>query len=212
MEITKYEHACIVLEKDGQRLVIDPGSFAASGATLKNFDSIAGIVITHNHADHLNKELVGKILEANPDAVVVTVQEAANELDHSKIEIVDAGDDKTVGPFKLEFFGGKHAYIHNEMPKAQNVGVFVNETLYYPGDSFSVPGSKAVPVAAVPVSGPWMKIGEALDYIAAVKPAKVFPAHDGFLSEGGQYFTDNWLAGLENLEYLPLKPGDSTDI
>jgi L-ascorbate metabolism protein UlaG (beta-lactamase superfamily) len=209
MKITKYEHACIVVELDGSRLVIDPGSFTTS---LTDFNNIVGLVITHNHADHLNKELVSKILKANPDAAVVTVQEVADELPDAKTKIVAAGNSETVGPFKLEFFGGKHAYIHNEQPKAQNVGVMVNETLYYPGDSYDTPGTKPVPIAAVPVSGPWMKIGEALDFIAAIKPSKVFPAHDGFLSEGGQYFTDNWLAGLENLEYLPLKPGDHTNI
>ena len=35
MKLTKHEHACVVLEKDGASIVIDPGSFS-SGAVLQH--------------------------------------------------------------------------------------------------------------------------------------------------------------------------------
>jgi len=209
MKITKYEHACIVVEMDGKRLVIDPGSFTKSLTDLQN---IVGVVITHVHADHFEKDLVASILAANTDAPVISVKEVTDQLKDVATITIDAGDHKTIGPFSLEFFGGRHAYIHDKVPQNQNVGVLVNETLYYPGDSFSPPDKKAIKVAAVPVSGPWLKFGEAMDFIRAIKPERVFPAHDGFLSEGGQYFTDRWLGDAEGIEYYPLKPGESLSI
>ena len=209
MNITKLEHACMVVEIDGKRLVIDPGNFTKS---LTDLENIVGIVITHVHADHFDTKLVDTIIKANPDAVIVSVKEVTDQLKDTKKEKIDAGDTRTVGPFALEFFGGRHAYIHDQVPQNQNVGVLVNETLYFPGDSFSPPGNKSIKVAAVPVSGPWLKFGEAMDFIRAVKPERVFPAHDGFLSEGGQYFTDRWLGDAEGIEYYPLRPGESLSI
>ena len=47
MKLTKHEHACVVLEKDGASIVIDPGSFSSGAAEI-----IAGadaILITHEH-------------------------------------------------------------------------------------------------------------------------------------------------------------------
>ena len=34
MKLTKHEHACAVFEKDGDSIVIDPGSFSAGAADI----------------------------------------------------------------------------------------------------------------------------------------------------------------------------------
>jgi len=52
VKLTKHEHACVVAEKDGTSIVIDPGSFSPGAAEI-----IAGgdaILITHEHSDHIN--------------------------------------------------------------------------------------------------------------------------------------------------------------
>ncbi|WP_343861781.1 MBL fold metallo-hydrolase, partial [Frigoribacterium faeni] len=49
MRLTKLEHACLIIEKDGRRLVVDPGSFTSPLMDLQDVDAI---VITHEHADH----------------------------------------------------------------------------------------------------------------------------------------------------------------
>jgi hypothetical protein len=125
--------------------------------------------------------------------------------------VVEPGHTEQVGPFTLEFFGGNHAVIHPSMPQNQNVGVLVNNTLYYPGDSFSEPG-KAVKVLAAPAGGPWMKISEAMDFITAVKPALAFPTHDAVLSDGGQQVNDSMLshaAEQAGIEYRRIAIKDS---
>ena len=56
MKLTKHEHACVVLEKDGASIVIDPGSFSSGAAEI-----IAGadaILVTHEHMDHVNEAAV----------------------------------------------------------------------------------------------------------------------------------------------------------
>jgi len=42
-----------------------------------------------------------------------------------------------------------------------------------------------VPVLAVPASAPWLKIGEVMDYLDAVRPRHAFPTHERVNSDAG---------------------------
>ncbi|MGC5075433.1 hypothetical protein, partial [Escherichia coli] len=67
---------------------------------------------------------------------------------------VHPGDTLDLGPFHLEFFGGKHAEIHSSIPIVDNVGVLVNDAFFYPGDSYTVPKGAHVALLAAPVGAP----------------------------------------------------------
>jgi probable F420-dependent oxidoreductase len=105
----------------------------------------------------------------------------------------------TVGDFTLRFFGGTHAVIHSSIPTIENVGVLVNEELYYPGDSYAVPEGIEVDTLAAPLGAPWLKIGEAMDYVLAVKDC--FTAfRTGTLDHHGEFYdldfiTPQWSPG-----------------
>ncbi|MDO9591524.1 MAG: MBL fold metallo-hydrolase, partial [Microcella sp.] len=166
MNITKREHACLVVEQSGATLVIDPGSFTAPFSV----DGLAAIVITHEHADHVTREHLDRLLAAaraaDEHGTVELFAPAGVAAAHPQYhwQIVDGGDLRAAGPFALAFSGGHHATIHRSIPIVDNVGVFVNETLYYPGDSYTVP-DREDPVHAVPASAPWQTIGEVMDYL-----------------------------------------------
>jgi hypothetical protein len=68
----------------------------------------------------------------------------------------------------------------------------VNRLFYYPGDAFTLPG---VPVdtLAIPAAAPWMRIGEAMDFLVAVHPRFAFPVHDAIASPAGQAIADRLL-------------------
>lgn len=212
MNITKYEHACLVVEEGGKKLVIDPGTFTTS---LTDVSNVVGIVITHVHQDHFDKSLVEKILAASPEAKVYTVKPVADELAGKQVVIVKAGQSETVGPFELSFYGGDHALIHSSIPKAENVGVLVNKTLYYPGDSFTQPDGAVVSVLALPVTAPWLKIGESMDFLLAIKPKTVFPTHDGLHNDISEKMSNNLIGTLaksQNITYAHLKSGDQLSV
>lgn len=211
MKITKYEHACLVLDEGGERLVIDPGVFATS---FTDFSNIVGVVITHVHQDHFDADKLAAITQLNPNVKIYTVQTVADQWKGQPVAtVVNAGSQETCGPFSLDFFGTEHALIHTSIPKTQNVGVMVNQLLYYPGDSFTVP-HVPVDILAVPAGAPWMAVGEAMDFIVALKPKRVFPSHNAVLSEAGQGFHDGLLEAAAqgvNAAYLILKPGESLE-
>lgn len=212
MKLTKYEHACLVLEEQGQKLIIDPGVFSVS---CTDFTNVAGVVVTHVHPDHFDTDKLTAVISQNPGAVIFTVQVAAAELDSTlPVTIVTGNEQQTAGPFTLDFTGGEHAVIHPSYPTTQNVGVMVNKALYYPGDSFALP-PQAVDVLAVPASAPWLKLSEAMDFITAVKPKRVFPTHNAILSDIGAGIYDRLLeaaAGNTKAEYVKLKSGDFLEV
>lgn len=210
MKVTKYEHSCVVLEEQGSRLVIDPGTFSKS---FTDFSNIAGVVVTHVHPDHFDLSCVLKILQANPEAFVYSVGAVSQELAGHPHKTLKSGDREQCGPFHLAFFGGQHATIHESYPALDNIGVLVNNSFYYGGDSFQLPGVP-VQVLAVPLSAPWMKVSEAMDYLVAVSPQVAFPMHNAVLSDIGNGIHNRILTSVaeqNDIAYKVLEPGDSFD-
>ena len=149
---------------------------------------------------------------SNPICSVRTLADAATGFD---ITVVSPGDSMTVGPFELEFFGGRHAVIHESLPVVDNVGVLVNDRLYYPGDSYAVPGDVDVQLLAAPVGAPWLKIGEAMDFVLAVAPRRAFGTHDMTLSAIGLGMHRqrlDWAVQQGGGSFVALDPGDHADV
>lgn len=211
MRLTKLEHAAIVVEDSGDKLYIDPGKFTTP---ITESAGAVAVVITHEHDDHWTPEQLKRISDANPGVRIFGPAGVAAAASGFPVETVQAGDEVEVGPFRLRFFGGKHAQIHPSIPIIDNLGVLVDDALYYAGDSFVVPEGVAVQVLAAPAGAPWMKMSEAMDYVIAVAPKRAFPTHEMLLSQAGKALSNarlGWAAEQGGGEYLPLEPGDSID-
>ncbi len=194
MRLTKYQHACFTLETAGEVLVVDPGKFT------KDFvfaDNIAAIVITHEHADHFDPDTLAAIYVKNPNLIFVSLPDIIDKMPGYNSKAAKPGDTVDIGPFTLEFFGGKHAIIHETIPIIDNVAILINNTVYYPGDSFTLP-NKPVDVLALPVGAPWLKMGDSIDFLSAIKPLLAFPTHDAVLSDIGKSLPDNMLPAVAN--------------
>jgi L-ascorbate metabolism protein UlaG (beta-lactamase superfamily) len=210
VRITKYEHATLQVGVGDDTLVIDPGSFLSH----PDFTDVVAVVITHEHADHWTTEQVRRILDKNPDARVIGPQGVADAATELPVEVVAAGDVVEAGPFTLEFFGGRHAVIHESIPVIDNVGVLVNDELYYAGDSYTLPEVEVGTLAA-PVGAPWLKIGEAMDYVLAVKPKRAFYVHDMTLSVAGKQMGAArlaWATEQGGGTFTELQPGETLDV
>ncbi|MCU1570105.1 MAG: fold metallo-hydrolase [Naasia sp.] len=211
MKVTKLEHAALLIEASGKTLLIDPGSLTTP---VTEPGQAVAIVITHEHADHWSPDQLNRILSKVPRVPIYGPAGVAAAAEGFDVIVVAEGDTIEADPFTLQFFGSAHAEIHHTVPVPGNVGVLVNDRLFYPGDAFTVPG---VPVdtLAVPASAPWMKLGEAMDYLAEVAPKRAFPTHDMLLSAAGRGLHNARLAeamAAAGGEYLPLEPGQSIDI
>lgn len=190
MKIIKYQHACFTIEIDGKLLVVDPGAFTNDLPALEN---VVGIVVTHAHADHFDVTALGALISHSPHAVVYAHADIVMQLgDTLPSHAVAAGEVVHVGPFSLEFTGGEHAVIHQSIPNIANLGVLINETVYYPGDSFTVP-KKPISILALPLAAPWLKLSESIDFLSHIKPRVAFPTHDAILSDAGKTVADSMI-------------------
>ncbi|WP_329557419.1 MBL fold metallo-hydrolase [Streptomyces sp. NBC_00696] len=214
MQITKHAHACVAIEKDGTRLVIDPGTFTPDAA-----EAVAraeAILITHEHFDHFDEELVAAQLAARPALEVygTSAVVAALGARNGRVHAVVAGDSFTVGSVTVTVHGHRHALIHADIPCPDNVGYLLdNGTVYHPGDAYFAPDAP-IRTLLLPTSGPWTKLGEAADYVRAVKPERVIQIHELMLSELGQNSTANFLGanGLTGVPFERLEPGTTVEL
>lgn len=209
MKLTKFQHACFVIEKDGRSLVVDPGSFTRDFIVPHHVD---GIVITHEHPDHFDEKLVSTILEVNPKATIIAHETISGRFTEYNAVAAKVGEPYTVGAFTLQFFGGQHAHIADSIQTPPNLGVLIDNTVYYPGDSFEAPAMLKVSVLALPASAPWLKASEAMDFLARVKPAFAFPTHDAILSSDGKQLADRMLGAVASGQGTQYKRLDNSSV
>ncbi len=213
MRITKYAHACLTVSADDALLLIDPGAFGELPDEALQ-PGLAAVVLTHDHYDHASPEHLAALRKAHPQVPFFGTAKVAEVVPDAGIHVVQAGDSGTYGPFELTFGGGDHALIHEQIPQAKNVTVQVNDALYHPGDSL-VPPSGKVSVLATPISGPWLKTGEAIDYVLASSAEHVIPIHDHLASQTGKELSGKLLGGFAEqvgAAYTALAAGESLDV
>lgn len=211
MKITKLEHSGIVLEKNGRKLVFDPVEYAGG---LPRLENVEAIIITHIHADHLQKDNLERILKDNPDASIIAPKDAGGVLPNAVL--VKSGDKTNIGGFDLEFFGQDHASVIDGKVPCNNIGVVVDSKLVNPGDSFDLPLMDGeIEVLFLPEVAPWAKISETIDFMKSVKPQKVIPVHDGLLSAMGKSIYNRLLENActeIGAKLMELDAGDNIEI
>jgi L-ascorbate metabolism protein UlaG (beta-lactamase superfamily) len=185
MRITKYGHACLLVEEQEARFIIDPGSFSKDLSEIENLDAI---LVTHDHADHVDPDTVKQLLEANPTTKIYADKGGVHVLGEAGIEAetVAAGQEIDVKGVRVEVFGEFHDPIHRDLPPMGNVGYLIAGRLFYPGDALTVP-TAAVEILALPVGGPWMKLEEGIDYLKEIKPKVAIPVHDALYARPGMF-------------------------
>lgn len=212
MRVTKHEHACLRLEDAAGTLVIDPGSFTPALTDLRD---LKAVVLTHEHADHWTGEHLNRLREDFPDVPIYGPAGVVVAASGHDVIGVSPGESISVGVFALRFFGGVHAEIHSSIPLVDNVGVLVNDSFYYPGDSYAVPDGVDIDLLAAPVGAPWLRIGDAMDFVLAARPRRAFATHDLTLSAAGRDMGRarlRWAAAQSGGEFFDLEPGDALDL
>lgn len=210
MYIQKLGHCCLLITIDNTRILTDPGAFTVEAH--KDVKDIDIILITHEHADHLHVESLGKVVANNPDATVITNSAVGNILKEKNIEhqVLEGTGTDTIKNILLEAFDARHEELFGELGQVQNTGYFIGNKLFYPGDAFCNP-QKPVEILALPVAGPWCKITDAINYALALKPTHAFPVHDGMLQTdkvGGSHLWPKTVLSDNNINFVPMLSGD----
>jgi len=201
-----------LVETKGLRILTDPGAYSVLPTDIRNIDIV---LITHDHQDHVHAESLQELLKNNPNAEVITNSEVGKKLEELSIgyKKLEGRESETIKEVLLEAFDCKHEEIYGDFGRVQNTGYFIDNKLFYPGDSFFNPG-KHVDTLALPVAGPWCTIHDAVDYALDVKPKKAFPVHDGMLLPDRRGITRKLpekMLSENGIEFIDMIEGDTKE-
>ncbi len=195
MRITKFGHACVRIQTDGGVVVLDPGVYTDAGA-LEGADAV---LITHEHADHVHPEHL-----RGTDAPIWTIAAVERLLREQapdvaeRVTVVRPGDRLDIAGASVEVVGEKHAVIHPDYDRFDNSGYVLESggtSVYHPGDALTPPG-RPVDVLLAPVSAPWLKVGEAIDFVREVAAPTSLAIHDRVYSDIGLNMVERHMANL----------------
>ena len=209
MRITKFGHACVRIESGGSVVVVDPGVYTDPEAV----DGADAIFITHEHADHFSVDHLRRTAAAV--WTIAAVERLLREQDGDvakRVRVVRPGDRLDGAGVAVEVVGEKHAVIHPDYDRFDNSGYILEAdgtSVYHPGDALTPPG-RPVDVLLAPVSAPWLKVGEAVDFVRAVAAPTSLAIHDRVYSDIGLDMVARHMANLlpEGQAFERREPGE----
>ncbi len=181
MKLTKYPQSCLVLEKDGARIVIDPGNRAMNAYALDDFGDLQAVLYTHRHPDHFDERQIDELLErgvqlyANADVCDLIGSENATQLAD--------GQTVDIAGFQITPRDLPHVPLVDGSPGPPNTGYIIDGFLFHPGDGIELRGLR-VDALAVPIAGPSISFRDAYRFLESVGAKTALPIHyDTFIAD-----------------------------
>lgn len=203
MQVTKFPQSCLVLEKDGTRIAIDPGSDTLDRHALEDLGDIEAVLYTHRHRDHFDERALealrerGVTLHGNAD--VCSQAEGMTE--------VRSGEPFAIGGFGIEPRDLPHVPMVDGAAGPPNTGFLVDGELFHPGDGIELADLR-VRLLAVPIAGPSISFRDAYVFTQQAEASVAIPIHyDSFIAD-----PERFAQHCDIAEVVVLRPGESASL
>ena len=208
MKITKYVHACLLVETPERVAIFDPGTMSEQALDVEARTRLDDIFSTHEHADHFSVDLVKRLVQKFPELRITSTPDVVARLAEESIKATDQPSEG------VSFFDAPHESIKPLFPKQpQEIGIHYLEALSDPGDSHSFHETKAI--LALPVQAPWGSTIKAISLGLELKPQHILPIHDWHWSDAAReqiYSTMERVFGEQGITFHKLVTGQPIEI
>lgn len=203
MRLTKFPQSCLVLEKDGARIAIDPGSVTMDRHSLADLGELHAVLYTHRHHDHFDERHVDALLERG---VALYGNSDVCELVEDMTVMRD-GQVQEVAGFRIEPRDLPHVPMVNGAAGPPNTGFLVDGELFHPGDGIELAQLQAR-LLALPIAGPSISFRDAYVFAEQVGASVVVPIHhDVFIADPVMF-----AKYCDVAEVVVLGPGESAEL
>lgn len=205
MRITKYPQSCLLLEKNGRSIVIDPGNLVLPKFDIKNFAGVEAVLVTHQHADHLDDVFLKQLVDAG--AKVYSNADVAQKLSGTAVTVITSGESVEILGFNVTAHDLPHVKTFEPEPP-QNTGFIIDGTFFHSGDGLETSGVE-VETCAIPIIGPSNSFVQAYNFATSLNAKNVVPLHfDGAYQGDPNVFKER----AADLNVIVLPNGESTQI
>jgi L-ascorbate metabolism protein UlaG (beta-lactamase superfamily) len=215
MKITKLVHSCMIVEKDGKKALVDPGSFSWESRIPQQemLRDIDYVIVTHAHPDHIDPTFASVVNEMSPNAiwyVTPSTKEVIEALPGVQIELESSLDD-------VVYIASEHADLKHWGACEDHSSYLLFGELLIGGDCRTLTSMNGATVFAGANGGPWGSIKGMLNMLAALddKPAKFIPLHDWHWNDQTR---KNFYTGLVEamnklgIEFIPVENGIEIEV
>jgi L-ascorbate metabolism protein UlaG (beta-lactamase superfamily) len=210
MKVTRYPQSCLVLEKEGHKVVIDPGKFFAEKYGIDELDGVEAVLYTHEHIDHYHPETARALHEKG---VPVYCNASTAEQIHTKgmCTVVENNQQFDIGGFKITAYELPHCLLPDGSEGPQNTGYLIDGVFFDPGDGKELAGLQADSMA-LPISGPDISMLDAFNFAKQVGAKVAIPVHYRWMGADAHAYKDFAEWSKQPFELRVLEDGESTEL
>lgn len=176
MQVSKHIHSCLYIKEKGKAVLIDPGCYSLEdkGISADIVDKLDYLLITHEHADHLDIPFVKVLTKKFPELTIISNESVQKILSAENVRAQINGDEN------INVVDAPHEHVFGA-PQFQNVLFNVFSQLTHPGDNLHF--KETCKILALPMQAPWGSLTQAVEKAIELKPEVVIPIHDWHWNE-----------------------------
>lgn len=179
IKITKHAQSCLLIKSQNNRILIDPGKYSkiAEDLSVSDIKKVDLLIISHEHPDHFEEEMVREIIERDKPMIVSTKNVKETLSDYKDLFFEDSILSITDG--EIEFLPQFHRIVEDESEVCEVKGSLITiegTSIYHPGDTIKL--KRTADIILVPICGTVvLNIEQAKEQLLELKPRLAIPVH-----------------------------------
>ncbi len=208
MKVTKFPQSCLLVEKNGHRVVIDPGDVFLETHKVGELDGVDAVLYTHQHSDHYDASIADYFKSKK---VPLYANKATADIIGDGATTVGDGEEWNVAGFTVRAYDLPHCLLPDGNEGPQNTGYVIDSVLFHPGDGKELSGL-SVDTVALPITGPDISILDAINFAKQLNAKVAIPIHYDRIPASPEVFAAYAGRSGASFEVKILGDGESTEL